>query len=40
LVFQHDILHEGAALKVGRKYAIRTDIMFTAEPAGVAQAAE
>eukprot|EP01111_Echinosteliopsis_oligospora_P012871 TRINITY_DN4473_c0_g1_i1.p1 TRINITY_DN4473_c0_g1~~TRINITY_DN4473_c0_g1_i1.p1 ORF type:complete len:206 (-),score=46.21 TRINITY_DN4473_c0_g1_i1:99-716(-) len=29
LVFQHDMLHEGSALIKGRKYAIRTDVMFS-----------
>ncbi|XP_064634786.1 uncharacterized protein LOC135492322 isoform X2 [Lineus longissimus] len=29
LVFQHDILHEGSELKDGRKYTIRSDVMFT-----------
>jgi len=28
LLFQHNLLHEGARLDVGVKYAIRTDIMF------------
>ncbi|ESP04148.1 hypothetical protein LOTGIDRAFT_170981 [Lottia gigantea] len=28
LVFQHDILHEGSELIKGRKYAMRTDVMF------------
>jgi len=31
LIFQHDILHEGEALQKGRKYAMRTDIMYSAE---------
>ncbi|XP_077999261.1 uncharacterized protein LOC144452113 [Glandiceps talaboti] len=31
LVFQHDILHEGSKLIHGRKYVIRTDIMFSRE---------
>lgn len=30
LVFQHPMYHEGALLCEGRKYAIRTDVMFTA----------
>lgn len=30
LVFQHDILHEGAAVSEGCKYSMRTDIMFSA----------
>ncbi len=29
LVFSHRILHEGAAVTSGRKYAVRTDVMFT-----------
>lgn len=29
LLFQHDILHEGSMLLSGRKYALRTDVMFT-----------
>ncbi|ESP04150.1 hypothetical protein LOTGIDRAFT_237463 [Lottia gigantea] len=28
LVFQHDIRHEGSTLIKGRKYALRTDVMF------------
>lgn len=28
LVFQHDIYHEGSALIKGRKYTIRTDVMY------------
>lgn len=32
LIFQHDILHEGSALEEGRKYAIRTDVMYTKDP--------
>jgi len=28
LVFTHNILHEGAAVEKGRKYAVRTDVMF------------
>lgn len=31
LVFQHDILHEGSELIKGRKYAIRTDVMYEAK---------
>ncbi|KAL3842489.1 hypothetical protein ACJMK2_020495 [Sinanodonta woodiana] len=30
LVFQHDIYHEGSLLKEGRKYAVRTDVMYEA----------
>ena len=33
LVFDHHLLHEGARLDVGVKYAIRTDIMFRKEQA-------
>ena len=29
LVFQHDLLHEGAPVTSGTKYVIRTDIMYT-----------
>lgn len=29
LVFQHDILHSGSKLKKGRKYCLRTDVMFS-----------
>lgn len=29
LVFQHNIFHEGSVLVKGRKYAMRTDVMFT-----------
>eukprot|EP00026_Physarum_polycephalum_P021671 Phypoly_transcript_25068.p1 GENE.Phypoly_transcript_25068~~Phypoly_transcript_25068.p1 ORF type:complete len:176 (+),score=13.36 Phypoly_transcript_25068:44-529(+) len=28
LVFQHDLYHEGSLLVSGRKYAIRTDVMY------------
>ena len=28
LVFQHDILHSGSKLVQGRKYCVRTDVMF------------
>merc|ERR1712034_257859 len=31
LVFQHDILHEGALLESGIKYLMRTDVMYTSE---------
>ena len=34
LLFQHDLCHEGALLVSGRKYAIRTDIMFTSKGEG------
>ena len=29
LIFQHDILHSGSELKKGRKYCVRTDVMFS-----------
>jgi len=32
LIFQHDMLHEGSLLKAGRKYAIRTDVMYKVPP--------
>jgi hypothetical protein len=28
LVFEHEILHEGSALRKGRKYTMRTDVMY------------
>ncbi|XP_048242162.1 uncharacterized protein LOC124137987 isoform X2 [Haliotis rufescens] len=31
LIFQHDILHEGSEVMEGLKYAIRTDVMYSAE---------
>jgi len=31
LVFQHNILHEGAAVKEGIKYTLRTDVEFSGE---------
>ncbi|KAL4230857.1 hypothetical protein ACF0H5_011231 [Mactra antiquata] len=31
LVFQHDIFHEGSTLLKGRKYSMRTDVMYSAE---------
>ena len=30
LIFQHDILHEGSELLSGKKYAVRTDVMYEA----------
>jgi prolyl 4-hydroxylase len=30
LFFQHPVLHEGAAVTVGRKYVLRTDVMYRA----------
>lgn len=29
LVFEHKILHEGSMIKSGRKYTIRTDVLYT-----------
>lgn len=37
LVFQHDIFHEGERLRSGRKYMMRTDVMYTLEEDGVAK---
>eukprot|EP00299_Pterocystis_sp_00344_P014288 c7070_g1_i2.p1 GENE.c7070_g1_i2~~c7070_g1_i2.p1 ORF type:complete len:240 (+),score=32.47 c7070_g1_i2:84-803(+) len=34
LLFQHDMLHEGSEVKGGRKYAMRTDVMYTAKGPG------
>ncbi|ESP04149.1 hypothetical protein LOTGIDRAFT_237462 [Lottia gigantea] len=34
LVFQHDILHEGSELIKGRKYTMRTDVMFDNKKVG------
>lgn len=31
LVFQHDIMHEGSVLIKGRKYNMRTDVMYSAQ---------
>ena len=31
LIFQHDILHEGSAVTKGRKYTMRTDVMYKPE---------
>ena len=28
LLFVHDIKHEGSLLEEGRKYAVRTDVMY------------
>lgn len=28
LIFEHHLLHEGSELKQGRKYTIRTDVMY------------
>eukprot|EP01032_Pedospumella_encystans_P011645 gene11645-13531_t len=35
LLFQHDCLHEGARVRTGRKYAVRTDVMYTARGPGL-----
>merc|ERR1712137_32716 len=29
LIFQHDLRHEGSLLRKGRKYAVRSDVMYT-----------
>ena len=29
LVFSHPILHAGAEVRAGRKYAVRTDVMYS-----------
>jgi hypothetical protein len=34
LLFQHDCCHEGAKLLTGRKYAIRSDVMYTTQGPG------
>jgi hypothetical protein len=34
LLFQHDCCHEGAKLLAGRKYAIRSDVMYTTQGPG------
>jgi hypothetical protein len=34
LLFQHDLNHEGSLLVEGRKYALRTDVMYTARGPG------
>ena len=34
LLFQHDVYHEGAYLVKGRKYALRTDVMYTTKGPG------
>jgi hypothetical protein len=28
LVFEHELLHEGSELRKGRKYTVRTDVMY------------
>jgi hypothetical protein len=32
LIFQHGLVHEGAEVKHGLKYVLRSDVMFRAEP--------
>mmetsp|Transcript_25191 Transcript_25191/g.35499 ORF Transcript_25191/g.35499 Transcript_25191/m.35499 type:complete len:243 (-) Transcript_25191:109-837(-) len=34
LLFEHDMLHEGSELIEGRKYALRTDVMYTMKGPG------
>ena len=36
LIFDHDLLHEGATLECGQKYCIRTDVMYTRRADNVA----
>lgn len=31
LIFEHPILHEGSELIFGRKYVIRTDVMYSSK---------
>ena len=33
LLFEHHLLHEGSALKQGRKYTVRTDVMYRPQTA-------
>lgn len=33
LVFIHDLCHEGAVVQSGRKYVLRTDVMYRRDPA-------
>lgn len=40
LLFQHDVYHEGAILNEGRKYALRTDVMYTTRGPGFEYAVE
>ena len=28
LIFEHELLHEGAAVTAGRKYVLRSDVMY------------
>jgi len=32
LLFQHNLWHEGSLLRAGRKYTIRTDVMYSRKP--------
>jgi predicted 2-oxoglutarate/Fe(II)-dependent dioxygenase YbiX len=32
LVFRHELLHQGAPVTTGRKYVLRTDVMYRAAP--------
>lgn len=34
LIFEHPMLHSGEPLKKGRKYAVRSDIMFRKRTSG------
>jgi predicted 2-oxoglutarate/Fe(II)-dependent dioxygenase YbiX len=34
LLFQHNVYHEGALLEEGRKYCLRTDVMYTQKGSG------
>ena len=34
LLFDHNLLHEGSTLNAGRKYVVRTDVMYTKRGAG------
>ena len=37
LAFRHDLLHEGAAVRAGRKYVLRSDVMYLDPPPGGAR---
>ncbi len=28
MIFDHNILHQGAVVKAGKKYVVRTDVMY------------
>lgn len=32
LLFRHELVHQGAPVKAGRKYVLRSDVMFAASP--------